>query len=42
MMNLTEIFGKNVTYDNIRSHRKSGLHPLFRKHSFGKTTWGVK
>ena len=39
-MNFNGIFRKNVTYDNIRSHQKSGLCPLSRKHNFGKTTRG--
>ena len=30
------------TYNNIKSHQISGLHPLSRKHNFGKITWGVK
>ena len=35
-------FQKNVTYDNIKSHKKPGLHPLSRRYIFGKTTGGVK
>ena len=27
-----------MTYDNIKSHKKTGFHPLFRRHIFGKTT----
>ena len=27
---------ENVTYDNLKSHKKSGLHPLSRKQNFGK------
>ena len=42
MMNCNEFFRKNVTYDDIKSHPKSGLQPLSRKHSFGKTTDGIK
>ena len=42
MINFNKIFGKNVTYDKIKSHQNSGLHPLSRKHNFGKTTEGVK
>ena len=38
MINFIDISRKNVTYDHIKSHKKSGLHPLFRKHNFGKTT----
>ena len=42
MMNFNEFFRKNVTYDDIKSHPKSGLQPLSRKHNFGKTTDGIK
>ena len=38
--NLNEIFRKDVTYDNIKSHKKPGFHPLFRGCIFGKTTGG--
>ena len=41
MMNVNEIFRKNDTYDNIISQPKSRLHPLSRKHNFGKTTEGA-
>ena len=27
-----------MTYDNIKSLKKPGLHPLSRRHVFGKTT----
>ena len=37
MRNLNEIFRKDVTYDNIQSHKKAGFHPLFRRYIFGKT-----
>ena len=30
-------FQENVNCDNIKSHKKSGLHPLSRKHNFGTT-----
>ena len=41
MRNFNEIFRKDVTYDNIKSHKKPGLHPLSEKCIFGKTTgWG--
>ena len=34
---------ENVTYDNLKSHKKPGLHPLSRKQNFGKKqTGGVK
>ena len=32
------MISKNVTYDNIKSLQKAELHPLSRKHNFGKTT----
>ena len=35
-MNFNEIFRKIVTYDNIKSHQKSGLLPLSRKKNFRK------
>ena len=31
-----------MTYDNIKSHQKAGLHPLSKKPTFGKTTGYVK
>ena len=31
---------KDVTYDNIKSHKKSGLYPLYRRYIIGKTTGG--
>ena len=37
--NFNDIFWKDVTYDNIQSHKKAGLHPLSRKYIFRKTTW---
>ena len=30
-----------MTYDNIKSPRKQGLHPLSRRYIFGKTTGGI-
>ena len=42
LRNFNEIFRKNVNYDNIKSHKKSEFHPLFRRYIFGKTTGGVK
>ena len=36
MRNLNEIFKKDVTYDNITSHKKAEFHPLFRRYIFGK------
>ena len=40
MRNFNEIFRKDVTYDNIKSHKKTGFHSLFRRYIFGKTTGG--
>ena len=36
LLNFNDIFRKIVTYDNMKSHKKSGLHPLSRKRNFGK------
>ena len=33
-----ELFKKDVTYDNIESHKKPGFHHLFRRYIFRKTT----
>ena len=30
-----------MPYDNIKSHRKPGFHPLFRRYIFRKTTEGA-
>ena len=30
-------FQENGAYDNIKGHKKPGLHPLSIKHNFGKT-----
>ena len=39
LRNFNEFFRTNVIYDNIKSHKKkTGLHPLSRKYSYGKTT----
>ena len=40
LSNFNEIFRKDVTHDNIKSHKKPGLYPLSRRSSFGKTTGG--
>ena len=37
-MNFNEIFRTDVAYDNIKSHKKAGLHPLPRKHILEKIT----
>ena len=42
LRNFNEIFRKDVTYDDIKSNKKSGLNLLSRRHVFGKTTGGVK
>ena len=39
-MNFNEVFRKLVTYDNIESKKKTGLHPFFEKRIFGKTSGG--
>ena len=28
-----------MTYDNIKSHKKTGLHPLPRRHFWKTTEW---
>ena len=33
-----ETFKKGVLYDNIKSHKKTGLYPYRKKYSFGKTS----
>ena len=38
MRHFNENFRKDVTYDNIKSHTKPGLHPLSRRCIFAKTT----
>ena len=36
-----EIFRKAVSYDNVKSHNKPGLHLLFRRYNFEKKKqWG--
>ena len=40
MRNFNEFFRKNVAYDNKKSHKKPGLHRLFRRNISGKTTGG--
>ena len=42
LRNCNEIFRKDVTYDNIKSHKKPGFHPLFRRHIFEKNTEEMK
>ena len=38
LMNLNEIFRKDLTCDSIKSYKKLGFHPLFRRYIFRKTT----
>ena len=38
LTNFNEIFRKDVTYDNIKSQRKPGFYPLFRRYIFRKAT----
>ena len=33
-------FSRDVSYDNMKSHKKEGLHPLYKKYIFGRTTLG--
>ena len=37
-ISIKKFFRKDVTYDNIKSHKKQGFHPLFRRCIFEKTT----
>ena len=41
MRNFSEIFRKHVTYDNIKSYKKPGFHPLLEDTVFKKPHWGV-
>ena len=38
LRNFNEIFRKDLTYDNIKSHKKLAFNPLFRRYIFRKTT----
>ena len=31
LRNFNDIFREDVTYDNIKSHKKPGLHPFYRR-----------
>ena len=42
MSNFNEVFREDVTYDNIKSRKKPGSHPLFRRNIFRKTTGRVE
>ena len=33
-MNFNKIFGKNITYDDIKSDQQTKLYTLFRKYIF--------
>ena len=35
LRNFNELFRKDMTYDNIKSHKKPRLHPLFEIYIFG-------
>ena len=37
LRNFNEILRKDLTYDNIKSHKKPGFHPFFRGYIFRKT-----
>ena len=36
-MNFNELLLKNVTHNNVKSHKKTGRHTRSRKYIFGKT-----
>ena len=40
LRNHNEIFMKDVSYHNIKSHKKPGLHRSYEKQIFGKATVG--
>ena len=40
LSNFNEILRKDVPYDNIKSHRKPGFHPFFRRYIFWEITGG--
>ena len=42
LSHFNEIFRKDVTFNNIESHKKPGFNPLFRRYIFQKTTGGIK
>ena len=45
LSNFNEIFREDMTYDtydNIKSNKKPGFHPLIRRYIFQKTTGGLK
>ena len=36
LRSFNEVFRKDVTDGNIKSHQKPGFHALFKRHIFGK------
>ena len=38
LSSFNETFKKGVPYDNIKSHKKTGLYPYSKKYSFGKAS----
>ena len=38
--NFNEILRKDATYDNVKRHKKTELHPVTRRYIFRKTIWG--
>ena len=42
LRNFINIFRKDVSYDNVKSYKKPGLHPLSRRYIFRKTTEGSR
>ena len=42
MRNFNKVFRKDMTYDNIKSHKKARLHTLSRRHIFRKKHRWVK
>lgn len=41
-MNFNEIFGKNVIYNDLKSHKKAGFYPLTESYIFLKTIGSIK
>ena len=42
LWNFNEIFRTDVAYDNIKSHKKTGIHYRFSRYILKKPTGGVK
>ena len=40
LKNFSNIFRKDMSYDNIQNHKKSGLHNLYKNDIFQKPQWG--